>query len=246
MATSVACLFESAPSGDDLEGACKARSERALKSHVQEARGLELTRALLRADVDRVERAIARERGDLVLGVLVVPGDEHVEGLAGDLALGQRAREGGVKRLHEARTRGEACELVRGGAVGRYHEPVEGFVDGICDVDDDLLGELVGELLDGAASVRVVHGEDDHLALDRIAGDGRFDGALSADVASDSFGSPRVFSYDCEVMAARQQAAADAPGHVAGADQRYTHRATRLSVRGRSWRCRPCGGSASP
>src|SRR5215218_5737851 len=98
----------SVASGDDLEGAREARSERALKPHVEQARGLELSRALLRADVDRVEPAIACERGDLVLGVLVVAGDEHVEALAGDLALGQRAREGRVEGLDESRVRGEA------------------------------------------------------------------------------------------------------------------------------------------
>jgi hypothetical protein len=76
------------------------------------------------------------------LGVRVIAGDEHVEGLAGDLALGQRAREGGVERLHDARGRCEARELVRSGAVGRDHKPVEGLVDGIRDVDDDVPGEL--------------------------------------------------------------------------------------------------------
>src|SRR5215216_2779158 len=180
MVTSVACSFESSPSDDDLEGAREARSERVLNSHVKQARGLELTCARLRADVDRLEPSVAGEGGDLGLRLIVVTGDEHVEGMAGDLALGQRACEGRVERLHEARTRG-----------------------------------------------------------------GRLDGALSADVAGDTFGSLRVFSDDRKVMAARQHAAADAAGRVARADQRDMHGASRLSVRVCFWRCRLSGGWTS-
>ncbi len=54
---------------------------------MEQARRLEFARTFLRADVDRVEPAIARERGDLAFSVLVVAGDEHVESLAGDLLL---------------------------------------------------------------------------------------------------------------------------------------------------------------
>src|SRR3954468_15810923 len=77
----------SSPSGDDLERTREARSEHVLHSHVEQARGLELAGALLRADADRVEPAIARECGDVALGILIVAGDEHVESLTGECAL---------------------------------------------------------------------------------------------------------------------------------------------------------------
>jgi len=136
------------------------------------------------------------------------------------------------------RTGGEARELVRRGAVGWHHEPVEGFVDRIRDVDDHLPGELVGVSLDGSARVRVVHGEDDHLGLERIADHGGPDDALTADVGRDRLGSLRVLADDREVMPAREHAAADAPRHVAGADQRDMHVSSRLSLRLRCLRCR--------
>src|SRR5215207_6548021 len=96
------------------QSSCRACPE----LHVKQARGLELTCARLRADVDRLEPAVAGKGGDLALRLVIVTGDEPVEGLAGDLALGQRACEGRVERLHEAHTRGEARTFARGGAVG--------------------------------------------------------------------------------------------------------------------------------
>src|SRR5215218_754983 len=102
----------SVASSDDLQGAREAGSERVLDSHVKQARRLEFPRPRLRADVDGVETAVAGQRGDLGLGLLVVARYEHVEGLAVDLALSQGACEGRVEGLYESRVRGEAGEFV--------------------------------------------------------------------------------------------------------------------------------------
>jgi hypothetical protein len=127
--------------------------------------------------------------------------------VTGDLSRRQRGREGGIERLHEPRPAGQ---LSGGRAVGRHHEPVEGLVHGVGDVHDDLPGKLVGVLLGGDASVRVVHRENDDLAIDRIAGDRRLDGARPADVGGDRLRAPQVLADDGEVMAPREHAAADA------------------------------------
>ena len=170
---------------------------------MKQPRGLELSRALQRAYVDRVEPAVAGERRDLALRVRVVAGEQHVELVTGDCSRSQRDRECGIERLHPTRPAGQRRQLLRGGAVGRHHEPVEGLVHGVGDVYDDLPGDLVGVLLSGAESVRVVHRQNDHVALDRIAAHRRLDRARPGDVAGDRLGALEVLADDGEVMTAR-------------------------------------------
>ena len=58
---------------------------------------LELAGPLERSHVDGLHTARLDERRDPLLGARVVPGDEHLQGLAGDLARDQGLGEGRVE-----------------------------------------------------------------------------------------------------------------------------------------------------
>jgi hypothetical protein len=62
----------------ELDGAAEAESQRLLHRDVQEAELLELLRALERPDVERPQPCGGDELRDLLLGFVVVAGDEDV------------------------------------------------------------------------------------------------------------------------------------------------------------------------
>jgi hypothetical protein len=136
-------------SGVQLDGAAEAEAERLLQRDVEQAELLQLLCASERADIDGAEAAVGDQLRHLLLGGLIVTGDEHVELLPVDLALHQGAGEGGVERLHDRGSlRDEPLDLLGGGGSGWRGQPVPGLdVDGAGDVDHDLAGELLGVLL---------------------------------------------------------------------------------------------------
>ena len=69
-------------SGVQLDGAGVAEVEGLLDGDVEEAELLQLLGPGQRADVERTQAAVGGEPGDLLLGGLVVAGDQHVELLA--------------------------------------------------------------------------------------------------------------------------------------------------------------------
>src|SRR6478735_2491745 len=158
-------------SGDDAEAAgprdLLARGE----GDLQEAEGLELTGAGERAGVDGPEATGGDGAGQLRLGVRVVTGEEHGRRVRADGAGRQRAGEGRVEGLDEARLGERLGDLGGGRAVGGDDERVEGLeVHRVGDVDDDLAGEALAALLDDRRDGAVGHGEHDDVAVDRGRG----------------------------------------------------------------------------
>jgi hypothetical protein len=90
---------------DELDGAAEAEAEGLLQRDVEEAELLELLGAAEGADVNGSEITVGDELRHLLLGGLVVAGDEDVELLAGDLA----GDQGGAKVLLKAFTTGVPC-----------------------------------------------------------------------------------------------------------------------------------------
>ena len=79
----------------------KPGPKRVLERHVEQPERLEVARPAGRPGVDRAQTAVGRQLDHRRLGLVVAPGDEHVERLAGDLSRLQRPRERRVERLDE-------------------------------------------------------------------------------------------------------------------------------------------------
>jgi hypothetical protein len=66
-----------------------------------------MPRTLQRTNVDGPQASVAHELRHRLLCLLVVPGDQHVERLACDLAFNEGSGEGGVEGLDDPRVRRE-------------------------------------------------------------------------------------------------------------------------------------------
>src|SRR3954471_8519774 len=215
------CAALTRRSGQDLDGACEPGAERLLKRHVQVAECFELGGARERAGVDGAQAAVLDEPADRVLGVLVVAGEEHVQRLAGDLALDQSAGERGVERLDDPGARGLSGDL-RGGGAGLDGQRLEGLrVDGVGDVDDDPAAELVPIAAEHLIERLVPHGEHDDVVGELVA-----DGAgahVAGELAGERVGLAGLVTEQRHGVAAGERARGDATAHVAGADDGDVH-----------------------
>jgi hypothetical protein len=104
-----------------------------LHAHVEQAERFELARAREPADVDWIQRPVAHERRDRLLGLVVVACDIDVERLARDLTLDERPGERRVEGLHERRVGCELGELLGGRPIRWYEQVVEALVDRVGD-----------------------------------------------------------------------------------------------------------------
>jgi hypothetical protein len=86
---------------------------------------LELLGPAQRTDVDRAQAAIRDELRDLLLGVLVVAGDQTVELPPFDLSGDEGSREGGVEGLDHSRPgRKDCCDLLHGRRSRRRRQAI--------------------------------------------------------------------------------------------------------------------------
>lgn len=155
----------------------------------------------------------------------IVARDEHVQRLAGDLARDQGRSERGVERLHDRRSSWQQLlDLLGGRAIGWCDQAVEGLVERVGDVDDDLVAELPVVTLERLVHGRIGKGQDYDVGGDWIT-DGP--GAGVANRTVEFIGEFRrlgcVRAEDLDVGAAGDQAGGDPAGHAARAKQGDVH-----------------------
>src|SRR5215216_6112960 len=141
--------------------------------------------------------------------------------MARDLALQERAGEGGVERLHDACAWRGRRRLLRA-RTGFGGDRLEGVdVERVGDVDHDLAVEL--------GAVAAQHIGDDRVPdskHDDVAGEGIADGArprLAWQFAGERLGLLLRRAEQRDAVTAGEEAGGDATGHVAGADDGDVH-----------------------